>query len=351
MEPEPPKISDIYKKIITSNQTSNAVAKITKQTKHRRDEYEEQNSFEHHSPIHKVHKLDDAESQEIPIRFQDLHCNFNEIDFDVESFLKELSAPTTILDSTADEVSSSVLCSASSIKIDKTLAELMCICDAPIKKTTVEEYEIIEKDIQKISDELKEAAKPSIFVNVSNTFEKSEDILTENLKMLYNSLIFKNYDFSKGEFNPKPATILYEQLYKVNVYISKAHTQEEFAIYFGFPFYLSIRINVLGEVFIVRKELYKQLETLENIKKKHYYSDNTILNILDVITASKFINIITSNKFVSGFNLLSMLIQTIEMYKINSKKLIFNKVILNFEKFVILYKQVIKNLYRIPILD
>ena len=334
-------ISDIYKKSI--------VTKITKQTKHRLDEYEEQSTFDHESPMHKAHKLDDAELQEILTQVQDENGNFKEIDFDVESFLKELSETTTIPSPVADAASSHSLGSAS-IKIDKTLEELTRICDAPIEKTTVEEYEIIEKEIQKISDELKETAKPSTFVNVSKTFEKSEAIFIENLKMLYNSLIFKNYDFSKGAFNLESATILYEQLYKVNVYISKTYTRE-FAIYFGFPFYLSVRVNMLGEVFIARKNIYKLLEKREEIEKIHYYSANTGFNILDVITASKFINIITRQKFASGFDLLSILLHIIEMYKINSEKLTFNKVTLNFEKFVILYKQVIKNLYIVPIRD
>jgi hypothetical protein len=338
---EPPMISDIYKKSI--------VPKTTKQTKHRLDEYEEQSTFDHESPMHKAQKLDDAELQEILTQVQDENGNFKEINFDVESFLKELSETTTIPSPVADATSSHSLGSAS-IKIDKTLDELTRICDAPIEKTTVEEYEIIEKEIQKISDELKETAKPSTFVNVSKTFEKSEAIFIENLKMLYNSLIFKNYDFSKGAFNHESATILYEQLYKVNVYISKTYTRE-FAIYFGFPFYLSVRVNMLGEVFIARKNIYKLLENREEIEQIHYYSNNTGFNILDVITASKFIEIITKKKFASGFDLLSILLHIIEMYKINSEKLTFNKVTLNFEKFVILYKQVIKNLYIVPIRD
>lgn len=339
---EPPMISDIYKKSI--------VTKITKQTKHRLDEYEEQSTFDHESPMHKAHKLDDAELQEILTQVQDENGNFKEIDFDVESFLKELSTTTITIPVPAANVASSSEFGSTSIKFDKTLMELIRICDAPIEKTTVEEYEIIEKEIQKISDELKETAKPSTFVNVSKTFEKSEAIFIENLKMLYNSLIFKNYDFSKGAFNLESATILYEQLYKVNVYISKTYTRE-FAIYFGFPFYLSVRVNMLGEVFIARKNIYKLLEKREEIEKIHYYSANTGFNILDVITASKFINIITRQKFASGFDLLSILLHIIEMYKINSEKLTFNKVTLNFEKFVILYKQVIKNLYIVPIRD
>ena len=334
-------ISDIYKKSI--------VPKTTKQTKHRLDEYEEQSTFDHESPMHKVHKLDKTELQEILTQVQDEHGNSKEIDIDVGSFLKEIFETTTIPSPVADVASSHALGSAS-IKIDKTLEELARICDAPIEKTTVEEYEIIEKEIQKISDELNETTKQSTFVNVSKTFEKSEAIFTENLKILYNSLIFTKYDFSKGAFNLESATILYEQLYKVNVYISKSYTKE-FAIYLGFPFYLSIRVNVLGEIFIARENIYKLLEKREEIEKIHYYSTNTGFNILDVITASKFINIITRKKFTSGVDLLSILLHIIEMYKINSEKLTFNKATLNFKKFVILYKKVIKNLYRIPIRD
>jgi hypothetical protein len=342
---EPLKITDIFKKStmymhINSIQDSNAVSKTTK---HRLDEYDERNTFETECPMYKVQKLDESELQKgqlIPNHLEALSqvlldntYQFKEIDFDLESFLKELS---TLQGAESDTPSIT-------IKDDKTLAELKVICDEPIKTTSVEEYEIVKKDIQKIADFLQDTY-------TIETSDKLEANFNDKLKMLFNSLIFKNYDFSKGAFNPESETILYKQLYKVNVYINKTETRE-FTIYFGFPFYLSIRINMLGEVFIARKNIYKLLEKSEEIDKIHYYSANTGFNVLDLITALKFIGIITSKYFATGFDLLSKLLQTIEKYKTNSEKLTFNNVKLNFNRFVSLYKKVITNLSTIPFQD
>ena len=333
-------ISDIYKKSI--------VPKTTIKHKHRIDD--EDDVFDYEYLIHKAQKLDESELQEMLTQVQDENGNFKEIDFDVESFLRELSTTTTTIPVPAATMASSSEFGSTSIKFDKTLMELIRICDAPIEKTTSEEYEIIEKEIQKISDELKETAKPSTLVNVSNTFEKSQEPLIENLRVLFNSLVFKTYDFSEGVFNFNLETILYEQLYKVNVYIKKTEACE-CLIYFGFPFYLSIRINMQGIIFISRKDIYKKLEKREPIEQNHYYSSNTGISILDVITASKFISLITSKNFASGFDLLSKLLHTIEQYKQNSETLEFNKLSINFERFVKLYKKSIKIVSVVPICE
>jgi len=360
---EPPKISQIFEKSIAANQDSNAV---TKRTKHRLDEYDEADTFEHECPMHKMQKLDESELQETSTQVQDVSDyshELKEFDFDLESFLREQSIRKTIQAATlaVPAVATSVATLAhvpkptsfSIIKNDKILAELNYICDEPIKTISAKDDETAKKDIQLIADLLQDTVKPTKFIApacILDPFEKSEAILTANLKMLFNSLIFKNYDFSKGAFDPDSASILYEQLYKVNVYINKTETRE-FTIYFGFPFYLSIRINILGKIFIARKNIYKLLEKSEEIEKIHYYSANTGFNILDVITAAKFIGFIITRYFTSGFDLLSKLLHTIEIYKTNSEKLTFNKVTLSFERFVRLYKQVIKNISMVPIRD
>ena len=272
---------------------------------------------------------------------------FAEINFDVEAFIESITtqstSPSIIVDKTALN-SKFEICKESC----KTLEELNRICDAPIEKKSDDEDKIILKEIQKISNELKATAKTPAFKPVSTIFEKRQSIFNDNLRVLFNSLVFKNYDFSKGMFNPELDFILYEQLYKVNVYIKKTETRE-FSIYFGFPFYVSIRVNMEGKIFIARKDIYQQLENRDEMEKIHYYSANTGFNILDVITASKFINLVITKYFKSGFNLLAKLMHTLEQYKQNSEKLKFNKIKLNFERFIRLYKQITTNIVLIPI--
>jgi len=343
---EPLNISEIFKQHMCSNQ-------IKKTTKHQLDEYAD--TFAHEYPMHKLQKLEESELKETPTHSQGLledSYQFKEIDFDLESFLKDISTIPTDAPAAHAALATSAPFSPNSITIknDKTLTELMQICNTPIKSESMEEDEIVKKDIQKIVDLLQDAYKSYSHTYTLDTFDKSDTNFNDKLKILFNTLIFKNYDFSKGAFNPESETILYKQLYKVNVYINKTQTRE-FTIYFGFPFYLSIRINMLGKVFIIRKNIYKLLEKSEELEKIHYYSTNTGFNILDVITAAKFIGLIVTKYFANGFDLLSRLLHTIEIYKTNSEKLTFNKVTINFKRFVKLYKQVIKNISIVPCRD
>lgn len=334
---EPQKITEIFIKSTMYNPNS-----VSKQpTKHRLDDYDEHNVFEHdyEFPIHKVQKIDDSELLEALAQVQSGLDKFKAIDFDVESFIKNLTTKTTIpMDESASAyalLQVPTITSATSIKNNKTLAELIHICYEPI-----EEDKIVEKEIQEIVHTLKYKSK---------SFQQ-ESILIAKLKMLFNSLVFKTYDFSKDGFNPKSATVLYEALYKVNVHIRHTETME-YKIYFGFPFYLSIRINMLGKIFIARNNIYKKIATCEAIDKIHYYSSNTGFNILDLVTTSKYIALITSKNFVSGFDLVSKLTHILDIYKINSDKLKFNKLKINFERFAKLYKKAINIVSEIPIRD
>ena len=309
-------MSDIVNKSILKTTT----------TKHHID-YEECDVLENEFPMYKAQRLN----------FEP----FEEIDFDVEAFIESINAQSTITPIVVDKTaltSKFGFCKESC----KILDELNRICDAPIEKISVEEDEIILKEIQKISNELK--ATTPVFM----TFEKRQAIFIDNLRILFNSLVFKNYDFSNGKFNPDSETILYEHLYKVNVYI-KTTEALEFSIYFGFPFYVSIHINVKGKIFISRNDIYQQLENRDEIAQIHYYATNTGFNILDVITTYKFINLILTKYFISGFDLFSILMHTLEQYKQNSDINKFNKIKLNFERFVQIYKQIITNIELVPI--
>jgi hypothetical protein len=372
---EPPKITEIFIKS-TMYHYSNTVLKTTK---HRLDDDNKINTFEndYEFPMHKVQKIDDSELQEALAQVQCGLDNFKAIDFDVESFIENLATKTTIpldelVSASASESASALLqvpnttsdtsdtsdtsaisaTSDTSIKNDKTLPELIHMYYEPIsiKKISVEEEKIVEKEIQDIADTLKDTSKSVSRAYMLNTCKKSEAILIAKLNMLFNSLVFKTYDFSKDGFNPKSATVLYEQLYKVNVYIRQTETMEH-KIYIGFPFYLSMHINMLGKIFIARNDIYKKIDTHEAIDKIHYYSSNTGFNILDLVTTSKFIRLITSNNFVSGFDLVSKLIHIMDLYKLNSDKLKFNKLKINFERFAKLYKKAINIVSEIPIRD
>jgi hypothetical protein len=336
---EPLKISDIFKKTVISK------------TKRKFDEQEEQSISINEYSMPKIQKLHKSKLfSELSIsNHQETHTQIPRVidyfyqleELDLELFLKEISTIPA-----ADYTIPSKL-----IKNDKTLAELNYICDKPsnkpIKKSSTKEDDIVEIEIQKIQDSLKKISKSNSNEYKNKYFEKSETILIKNLKILFNSLIFRNNDFSRSEFNPESATILYKHLYKVNIHISKTKTKE-FKIYFGFPFYLSIHINIFGKILIERKNIYKLLEDKNEIQNIHYYSTNTGFNTLDLITTSKFINLITNNYYLSGFDLLKNLLNLIEHYSANTDKLIFNEVSINFEKFVILYTQVIKNITIVP---
>jgi len=345
---EPPKITEIF---------LNSVSKSKQPIKHKLDDYDEHHMFElcaHEYPMHKVQKLDESELLEAFTQVQtginhgiDNSYPLKEIDFDLESFLREISTIPPVL-STEPAVYAEL---ATQIKNDKTLVELNLICDEPIKTKSIEEDKLVEKAIQKIVNVLKKAStSTSTSTSISGTTAKSDAILIQRLKILFNTLVFKTYDFSKDVFKTELETVLYEQLYKVNVNIRKTETRE-FKIYFGFPFYLSIRVNVLGNIFIARNNIYTKIETREEIDKIHSYSSNTGFNVLDIITTAKFIGLIMSKYFASGFDLVSKLIHIMDVYKMNSKKLEFNKSQINFEIFVKLYKKAINIISEIPIRD
>lgn len=343
---EVPKITDIF----TTNTNPNAMLKRT--VKHRIDEYDSLDTFEDECPMHKITKLDDDFLESVLPEpnianasddIQDFDPS-QKLDFDLESFLQSQAIiPNPASHNVQDPVLTTL---PPSIKQDKTLAELAIICDEPIKKTSPEEDKKVEDEIKQIANSLKDISKSSLFAHISKSSEKLEKILIENLKILYNTLVFKNYDFSKGEFNPESANVLYEHLYKVNVHIRKTE-KREFTIYFSFPFYVFIRINMQGTIFIGRDNIYKKLEKTEEIDTIHYSSNNGY-NILDVITAAKFICLITNKYFSSGFALISKLTHTLEKYRNNSQKIEFNKININFERFLRLYKQLIKSVAIIP---
>ena len=324
---------------------------MPKPAKHRLDEQE--------CSIHKVQKLDATTSQDPFTDAQkELFQSFYQLkkkEVDLESYLQEQSAkaPTApIVDVSTDIQVADTSTNFTIIKNTKTLAELNDICNEPIITMNDEEAQTVRNEIQKIANLLKNISKPKLsqYQHIPGPFEITEANFTSNLKILYNSLLFKHYDFTKGAFNPEKATILYGQIYKVNVYLNQT-ANKEFTIYFGFPFYLSLRLNTSEKVFISRRNIYKILENREEIEKIHFYSDNTGFNVLDVITAAKFIDLIISKYFVSSVDLLTKLLHILELYKINSDKIKHNKIQFNFERFATLYKQVIKNISMIPILN
>lgn len=320
----------------TQDSMQDSIHSNLKTRKHHLDDYDAQKTlgeFDNECPIYKIQKIDETDldfglldSSDSQIQLPILY------DFDVELFLKTFVEPQSISES------------------DKTLAELNRICDEPIK-TTEENKKHIEKELQLIVSELKDIVEISPFSKISKTSEKSGTILTDNLKMLFNLLVFTHYDFVKGDgFNPEKEVILYEQLYKVNVYINKSAARE-YTIFLGFPFYVFIRVNIFGKIFVARNDVYKKLEQRAEIEKIHRNSPNTGFNILDIITAEKFIRLVLSKYFSSGFDLLKQLEHTLEQYKKHSHKLKFNKLEINFERFVMLYKHLFTTVIKAPICE
>lgn len=306
-------------------------ADLSATTKKHHIVYEEDNIPNNEYPSYKTPRLD----------FEPLQ----EIDFDVEEFIKTISSkslPPIVVDKKPSLTSTFEFEESC-----ETIKKLIRICNAPIEKKSIEEDKIISKEIEKITNELQSITntiKPE-----KTIFEIKESKFINNLQLLFNYLIFNNNILLHEIFNPVLATILYEQMYKVNVYIKKQETGE-FLIYFTFPFYLSININTEGKIFITRKDIYQQLENHDEIDKIKYHLKNISFYTLDLITTSKFINlIIYNNYFKSGYDLLSKLIHTLEQYKLNSATLEFNKIKINFDKFVMLYKKITKNIELIPI--
>jgi hypothetical protein len=229
---------------------------------------------------------------------------------------------------------------AKEIKDDSTLSALNHICTEPVVGDTNAESAILQ-----IAESLKE--KPKYARAEDKTQEYYYSVLIKNLRILYNSLVFKNYDFSKGAFNPDCATVLYEQLYKVNIYIRK-NELHEFVIYIGFPYYLTICINLVGKVSVSRKNIYKLLDKVSEIEMIHYCSANTGYNVLDIISTSNFIGLMTRNYFKNGFDLLSKLIHLMNNYKLSNGHSNNNKIALSLEQFCRLYKQAINYISFIP---
>lgn len=213
-----------------------------------------------------------------------------------------------------------------------------------IENITVDEYKRI---LQHKSNELTIITQQNSVLPNLNILNTKHQNLNKILRIIFNSLVFKNYDFSKDSFQPELKTILYEQIYKVYVCIQKIETIG-FVIYFGFPFYISISINIEDKIFISRKDIYEQLEKQDELDNINYYALYTEFNSLDIITVVKFINLIMCKYFKTGFDLLCKLINILEQYKILSDNIEFNKIKINFKKFVGLYKKIIINISNIP---
>ena len=336
-----PKIFDIFAQTVMPTyhiNNQNSHSDNLKTRKHRLDDYDSESTVEEFTNEFHINKI--LRTDELDYGFDLLDSCIGETElenldgYDVELFLKTYCEPQ------------------SSVESDKTLAELNRICDEPIK-TTEEEQKTMDKELQLIIRELEDITGiyPSPSTKIIKPSKKSETIIMDNLKILFNSLVFARYDFSNSDgFYPEKATVLYEQLHKVNVYINKT-LRREYMIYLGFPFYMSIRINTFGKIFVARNDVYKQLEQRTEIDKIHCNSPTTGFNILDVITAEKFIRLVLSKYFSTGFELLEQLLHTIEQYKINSDKLQFNTLKLNFDRFAKLYNHFFSAFTIVPIRD
>jgi hypothetical protein len=333
-------------------------------TKRKFENYEESDKSDKESPIYKAHKLNELNESSFIYYQYELYYprallyymhELKENTFDLDIFLQNQTVITPTLAPIPRPVHipifiNSFICSVA--ETYHTLTELNRICEEPIKKICTEEDKLIEKEITKIAKSLKDNSKiyQHEYGNLLKTNEHTEIILIEGLKKIFNTLVFRNYDFVDGGFNPEHQHILYEQVYKVSIYIRKSETGE-IIIYFRFPFYVLIRINTVGKIFTSRNNIFKKFETVDEIEKIHYSSTNTGFNTLDLITAAKFIRLITSSYFKSGLDLFSKLTHILEIYKRNADALEYNKLPLNFKRFVNLYKQVITNTFVVPIRD
>jgi len=289
--------------------------------------------------MHKIMRLDDMEVLSNCQGSSHLQCcnyeQFSDVNFNLELYLQNKPEPASIV--IHDAIQPSVI---KSKKTELTLIELAKICYDPIKKTNTKEDKMVEKEIEEIAKSLK--CESNINLNKKLLeHNKNEAMLIENLKKLFNTLLFKNCVFSKDGFIQEEQTILYEQLCRVNVYIVR-HTSKEIIIYFQFPFYLFIHIDPIGKITLFPNNIYNKLKKNNEIEKIQYQSSNTGYNTLDLITSTKFVRLILNNCFTSGFDLLNKLNYVVKVYKKNSSKLVYNKIHLNFEKFVNLYQKVIK---------
>jgi hypothetical protein len=219
-------------------------------------------------------------------------------------------------------------------------------------------------------------------VSMTKIFEKYNPLEREykmKILALFRSIVYRTFDMSKDFYNIDNGFVIFENIFKVKIYISKqdntfdldsyfqlmqsglSHNsimdtleadkkiKKEFTIYFDFPFYITIKIDSQGDFICYRKQFDSLHNSIRFIDSVLYNASSTTYQCLDIILANNFISQITNKKFDKGIDYFTNLINLIQLYKFHGKSLPYTKNKIYFEEFYSIYKHSRININSIPI--
>jgi hypothetical protein len=248
-------------------------------------------------------------------------------------------------------------------------------------------------NLTKIIDKFKETTNNIESIPIIKTEELSPEAIHEELfkkKMLciFRVLVYKNFDFSKDNFDINNGTILYKQIPKVCIHINYNEVAEDIILYFtllekyttlhnnnsalahkivmtllekekkivkeinitiGHPFFIVVKINNKAQYQYYRKNPYSNLTLDQSIDKIINNLANTSLNYIDLIMTTNLISKLTKGIFQDGNDFLSSLIHCIDKYKRFNNNIIYNQKIIDFRGFYKLHKKIEIEYAKIPI--
>lgn len=237
-----------------------------------------------------------------------------------------------------------------------------------------------KKAIKEIAVKLTEInAKSS--PSMTKIFEKCNPLEREfkkKIPALFRSMVYRTFDMSKDFYDVDDGFIVFEDIFKVKIYISKQNnavdiegyfqlmesgmshenimltlekdkkTKKEFSIYIGFPFFITIKIDSQGGFTYFRKQFDSQLNGDCNVDSILYNGTSTTYQCLDIILANNFIGQLTYRKFSRGIDCLMTLIKLLQTYKVYGHTAPYNKNKIYFEEFYSIYKTARINVSGIP---
>ncbi len=242
-------------------------------------------------------------------------------------------------------------------------------------------------EIINIASKLKVIDKKSFLEKKLIGCEPNEIIYKIKLLALFRSIVYRTYDMSKNHFDVDDGFILYEDLFKVKIHITKSESADNiidyftaldsarsagatahnihlqsmnmleqkqkiikhFLIHFGFPFYIFIKIDNLGNMTYFRKDFMNMLDNSKDIDSVLYSSSSSSYNNLDVMMSNNIIRYLINNVYKSGFDFLSTLIHIIQSFRHNNDKISINKQKIYFQDFYKIYRTISKNISAIPL--
>jgi hypothetical protein len=204
---------------------------------------------------------------------------------------------------------------------------------------------------------------------------------------LFRAMVFRTFNPVVCNYDVDDGFILYEDIFKVKVYITKCEvaddiidyftamsaikynlttefnlhmqtmnildqskqTSKQFIIHFGFPFFIFIKIDSKGTCEWYRKNFMETLETSKNIDTILYSSTNTSYNNLDIVIANNLILHLLQGNFKKGIDFMSVLVHNIHSFRINSHKIFLNKRRIYFKNFYDIYNTIRTNIATIPV--